>query len=99
MLRRARGVVFWPGVASDIKQLADSCETCQEMKPRNTQEAYGDGPGQNIALDLFEITGEHYLLVVEYCSNVIEVDLLTTLKSARAILVSRSMFAYMTYQE
>ena len=35
MLRRARGVVFWPGMASDIKQLADSSEICQEMKPRN----------------------------------------------------------------
>ena len=36
MKRRARGIVFWPGMAHDIKQLADSCETCQEMKPRNT---------------------------------------------------------------
>ena len=36
MKRRARGIVFWPGMAHDIKQLADSCETCQEMKLRNT---------------------------------------------------------------
>ena len=36
MKRRARGIVFWPGMAHDIKQLADSCETYQEMKPRNT---------------------------------------------------------------
>ena len=27
MLRRARGVVFWPGMASDIKPLADSCDS------------------------------------------------------------------------
>ena len=25
MLRRARGTTFWPGMASDIKQLADAC--------------------------------------------------------------------------
>ena len=37
MKRRARGIVFWRGMVHDIKQLADSCETCQEMKPQNTQ--------------------------------------------------------------
>ena len=28
MKRRARGIVFCPDMAHDIKQLADSCETC-----------------------------------------------------------------------
>ena len=36
MKRRAKGIVFWPGMAHDTKQLADSCETCEEKKPRNT---------------------------------------------------------------
>ena len=35
MLRRARGTVYWPNIASDIKQIVDMCETCQEMKPQN----------------------------------------------------------------
>ena len=30
MLRRARGTVYWPNMASDIKQIADMCENCQE---------------------------------------------------------------------
>ena len=30
---RGGGIVFWSGMVHDIKQLADSCETCQEMKP------------------------------------------------------------------
>ena len=38
MLRRARGTVYWPNMASDIKQIADMCETSQEMKPRNPPE-------------------------------------------------------------
>ena len=98
MLRRARGTVFWPGMAGDIKQLADSCETCQEMKPRNTQEPLkqhndGDGPWQKIGLDLFEIAGKHYLIVVDYYSNFIEIDLLTTLTSARTITLLKKHFA------
>ena len=28
MLRQARGAVYWPNMASDIKQIADMCETC-----------------------------------------------------------------------
>ena len=60
MLRRARGTVYWPNMASDIKQIADMCETCQEMKPQNSSEPLrqhsdGDEPWQKIGLDLFEI--------------------------------------------
>ena len=84
MLHRSRGTVYWPSMASDIKQIADMCETCQEMKPRNPPEPLrqysdGDEPSQKIGLDLFEITGKHYLAVVDYYSNFIKIDLLTTM--------------------
>ncbi|PFX13898.1 Retrovirus-related Pol polyprotein [Stylophora pistillata] len=38
MLRQARGTVYWPNMTSDIKQIANMCETCQGMKPRNSPE-------------------------------------------------------------
>ena len=90
MLRRARGTVYWLNIASDIKQIADMCETCQEMKPRNPPEPlrqHSDGgePWQKIGLDLFEIAGKHYLAVVDYYSNFIEIDLLTTMTSVRIV--------------
>ena len=98
MKRRARGIIFWPGIAHDIKQLADSCKTFQEMKPRNTQEPLkqhneGDGPCQKIGLDFFEIAGKHYLIVVDYYSNFIEIDLLTSQTSTRTITVLKKHFA------
>lgn len=98
MLRRARGTVYWPNMASDIKQVADMCETCQEMKPRNSQEPLkqhsdGDEPWQKIGLDLFEIAGKHYLAVVDYYSNFIEIDLLTTMTSARVVTLLKKHFA------
>ena len=70
MLRRARGTVYWPNMASDIKQIADMSETCQEMKPRNSPEPFkqhsdGDEPWQKIGIDLFEIAGKHYFAVVD----------------------------------
>lgn len=90
MLHQARGTVYWPNMASDIKQIADMCETCQEMKPRNSpeplkQHSDGDEPWQKIGLDLFEIAGKHYLAVVDNYSNFIEIDSLTTMTSVRIV--------------
>ena len=98
MSRRARGTVYWPNMASDIKQVADMCETFQEMKPRNPHEPLkqhsdGDEPWQKTGLDLFEITGKHYLAVEDYYSNFTEIDLLTTTTSARAVTLPKKHFA------
>ena len=38
IIRRARDLVFWPGMSKEIKQLADSCGICLEAKPRNKKE-------------------------------------------------------------
>ena len=51
MMRRARDLVFWPGMSREIKQLADSCEICLEAKPRNQKETLiqhvpSDEPGK-----------------------------------------------------
>ena len=60
------------------------------MEPRNPpeplrQHSDGDEPWQKIGLDLFEIAGKHYLAVVDYYSNFIEIDLLTTKTSVRIV--------------
>ena len=64
ILRRDRGTVYQPNMACDIKEIADICEACQEMKPRNPSEPLkqhsdGDEPGQKTGLDLFEIAWKH----------------------------------------
>lgn len=98
MLRRARGTIFWPGMNSDIKQLADCCSICQERKPMNQnaplmQHAEGSTPWQKIGLDLFELNGKHYLIAVDYFSSFIEIDLLTSLTSSRVIALLKKQFA------
>ena len=99
MLRRARGTVYWLNIASDSRQIADMRETCQEIKPRNPPEPLkhysdGDEPWQKIGLDLFEIPGKHYLAVVDYYSNFIEVDLLTTMTSVRIVTLLKKHCAH-----
>ena len=60
------------------------------MKPQNSteplrQHSDGDEPWQKIGLDLFEIAVKHYLAVVDYYSNFIETDLITTMTSVRIL--------------
>ncbi|KAK3774253.1 hypothetical protein RRG08_050758 [Elysia crispata] len=35
MMRRVRDTVYWPGIHSEVKTIANTCERCQESKPCN----------------------------------------------------------------
>ena len=71
MMRRVRSLVFWPGMAKDVKQLVEACAPCQELRPRNPRETLkpqddGNGPWDKIACDIMEVKGRHYLVTVDY---------------------------------
>ncbi|XP_064081778.1 uncharacterized protein K02A2.6-like [Macrobrachium nipponense] len=42
MMRRARDAIFWPGMSKEIKQMVNSCDICQQYKPRNQKESLMD---------------------------------------------------------
>ena len=57
MLRRARRILFWPGMAAEIKQMADACEACQQSKPSNQkytliQHEIGQQPWEKVGSDI-----------------------------------------------
>lgn len=98
MMRRARGTIFWPGMAAEIKQMIEKCEQCQKLKPRNQRETLrqhsdGNGPWDKVGTDLFEIKGRNFLLVIDYYSNFIEVDQLSTTTSKQVIEKLKKQFA------
>ncbi|KAL3836806.1 hypothetical protein ACJMK2_022219 [Sinanodonta woodiana] len=98
MVRRARGTVFWLGVNQEIRQLADNCEHCMERKPKLQKEPLrqhddGNYPWEKIGLDLFEIQGRNYLLAIDYYSNFIYFDLLTTTSSSQVIIKLKKQLA------
>ncbi|XP_055883579.1 uncharacterized protein K02A2.6-like [Biomphalaria glabrata] len=98
MMRRARALIFWPGMAAEIKQMSDSCTACQENKPSNQRETLrphyeGKGPWEKVGTDLMEIQGRTYLITVDYFSNWIEADLLTTSTSTEVIRKLKAHFA------
>ena len=98
MLRRARELVYWPGMAADITQMAESCETCQKASPRQAKEPLmpherGEHPFQKAGVDLFSIANRNYLVLVDYLSGFWEVDFLPSTNTSTIILKLKAHFA------
>ena len=77
----------WNGKRNKTVQ---NCEQCEEMKPKNQKETlrpHSDGSGHwdKVGTDLYEIKGRNYLLVIEYYSNLIQVDQLSSTTSKQVI--------------
>ena len=98
MSRRARAVIFWPGMNQEIKQMVDGCAACQEMKPDNAKESLQlhelvSTPWEKIGIDLFEIQGRTYLVTIDYFSNFIEPTYLATTTTSKVITALKKQFA------
>ena len=90
MMRRARETVFWPGMMRELKELCENCVPCMDNKPRNQKETLiqheeTQFQWQKIGCDLFTIEGHDYLVIVDYDTDFIEVEAMTTTSSARVI--------------
>lgn len=75
---RAREVLYWPGLDRDIEEAVQQCKVCklfQHQQPREPLQCYPipTGPWQNVAMDLFQHQGKHYLILVDYYSFFYEV--------------------------
>ena len=64
-IRRAKDVLFWPGMTAEIRQLVNQCSVCNEFLQKQSKEplmtyeipAY---PWQMVGQDLFTV---HYLII------------------------------------
>lgn len=100
MLKSARGTVYWPGMAGDLKhlQVVSTCEVCREFKPRTSkplpkQHDNGHTPWNKIGRDLFVIKDRNYLVAIHYFSNFIEIDFLQKITSNAVNGILKKQFA------
>lgn len=96
--RRARDVMWWPGMTADIARVVLDCETCQRHRADNPREplrphAVPERPWEVLAADIFDYQGKHFLLVVDYYSKFVEVASLNNLYSVTVITAMKSMFS------
>lgn len=97
--RRARDVLFWPGMSQSITEMVNNCDVCNTYQKRQTKEplhphSVPERPWQKIGVDLFTFDQQEYLLLVDYHSKFIEVEWLRTdTRSTTVITHLKSQFA------
>ena len=97
-IRRARDLVFWPGMSKEIQQYVEACETCARYASTQQPETLHlhpvpNRPWSKVGIDLFSISGRDYLVTVDYMSNFYEVDYLPETTAATVITKIKYHFA------
>ena len=94
---RARTAVWWPGMSSQIADMVRSCVSCRKIsnvvREPLIRSDFPNRPWERVGSDLFFLEGKWYLLVVDYFSRYVEVDLLSELSSLEVVSRLRSIFA------
>ena len=78
MLANARERFFWPGLDAAVRVLRDQCRQCNEQAPSQRKEPTistdpPEYPFQQVAIDLFKLSGFGYIIYVDAYSGWIEV--------------------------
>ena len=97
-LRRARELIYWPGMSSEIKDHIKSCVECsanarkQQKEPLVSHDV-PDRPWAKVATDLLEYDKKDYLVTVDYFSSFFELDRLYSTSSKAGIQKLKAHFA------
>ncbi|XP_062574568.1 uncharacterized protein K02A2.6-like [Saccostrea cucullata] len=75
--QRAREVMYWPGMNSEIEQLVKDCEKCATFQNKQPPEPLNptpvpDLPYAVVGCDLFDFESKKYIVVVDYYSKYID---------------------------
>ena len=93
----AQNSVWWPGLYRDIQETVRQCSVCAKLHTPNKEpmipSALPEYPWQKLGSDLFELQGEHYLLLVDYFSCYVDIVKLTSTSSSAVISAIKSVFS------
>ena len=88
--RRAREAFYWPGTYKEIEEYVSKCQVCNTYQQGQQREPMishpvPSRPWQVLAVDLFELQGQDYLVTTDYYLNFFEVDKLVSKTSKEVI--------------
>ena len=97
-LRKAKDIVFWPGMNVTIKEMVTSCSVCAEFQAKNTDQPMQthqvpNRPWSKVGTDLFTVSGKTFITVVDYYSDFVEIDELSDTMSDTVIQVLKKQFS------
>ena len=87
---RARDLVYWPGMNSQIHDLISKYNTCLLFKNKQQREPMKgyeipDRPWQRVGLDLFELDSENFIVISDHYSKFFEIAKFPNTKSYTVI--------------
>lgn len=88
--KRARNVMYWPGMSQDIEKFVLSCNSCEKYRQSNSKEPLMSHdvpslPFYKIGMDICTYSRKDYLVIVDYYSKWIEVKYLND-KTADSVI-------------
>ncbi|KAL9987206.1 hypothetical protein ACROYT_G001477 [Oculina patagonica] len=88
--QRAIDILFWPGMNQKIADVVSKCNTCNMYRNSQAKEplkrhALPERPWQRIAVDLFDLDKQEYVVMVDNYSKFFEVSYLPNSKSKTVI--------------
>lgn len=88
--QRAREVLFWPGMSADIEEAIKNCPQCASFQNNQTKQPLKPTPHpalpfQEVSCDIFESSGDQYLITVDYYSKLIQVNKLADMRASTII--------------
>ena len=97
-LRRVRECLFWPRIASDVKDFVSKCDVCLAYRTSQTKEPLLQHevisrPWAKLAADLCDFNGRTLLVVSDYFSGFIEVSRLRALTTQAVVRELKTIFA------
>ena len=96
--QRARDVIFWPGMISEIEAFLKRCDTCMATQNRQTKEPLQNHPipkylWQRVGTDIFHWRGNNYVIIVDYLSRYFEVEKLKSMTTEATITKLKTTFS------
>ena len=97
-LRRAREILYWPGMTAAIRDCVSACGTCNSFRMEQPKEPLmpqkvPDRPWSKVAVDLFSLDKTEYIIIVDDYSNFFELRALSDTRASSVITSLKSQFA------
>ena len=89
-LRRARDVLYWPGMSQQIREYVETCGVCASMPAKQPEQPVICGeiptrPWQRVGCDIMTFEQRNYLITTDCYSSYFEVDRLPDISAETVI--------------
>jgi hypothetical protein len=100
----ARKLYFWPGMSTQIADLINACDRCQNLRPSLKSKPLQNlpkptKPMQTVSMDLYELKGIHYICMCKRYFFFCWVSHLTTLSTVTVIKIINGWFKMIGYPQ